>query len=109
VAAGVVLVWAITGPLSSSRTLAAHYQNRHDHRHVPDGVFLIQNSRTATAPPSRSSWTSSFGSARAKVKLVGIEHLTDRLEEIRSKCERRAGVDSSDDQDGKDCQGGPAT
>ena len=102
-AAGVVLVWAITGPLfqfsdtwqliiKTGTTIVTFLM-----------VFLIQNSQNRDSAAIQVKLDELIRVSAAQNSLVGSEHLTDEeLEEIRSKCERRAEVDQDDDQGGKD-------
>jgi low affinity Fe/Cu permease len=91
VAAGIVVVWAVTGPLFQYSDTWQLVINTGTTIVTFLMVFSFRTPRTATARRSRSSWTNSFGSAQHIIRWWGIEHLTDEeLEEIRSKCERRA-------------------
>ena len=102
-AAGVVLVWGITGPLfhfsdtwqliiNTGTTIVTFLM-----------VFLIQNSQNRDSAAIQVKLDELIRVSTAQNSFVGIEHLTDEeLEEIRSKCERRAEADKDDDQDGQE-------
>ena len=54
-------------------------------------VFLIQNSQNRDSAAIQVKLDELIRVSAAQNSFVGIEHLTDEeLEEIRSKCERRA-------------------
>jgi low affinity Fe/Cu permease len=91
VAAGVVLVWAITGPLfqywdtwqlviNTGTTIVTFLM-----------VFLIQNSQNRDSATIQVKLDELIRVSTAHNSFVGIEHLNDdELQEIRTKCERRA-------------------
>ncbi len=102
-AAGVVLVWAITGPLFEFSDTWQLIINTGTTIVTFLMVFLIQNSQNRDNAAIQVKLDELIRVSTAQNSLVGIEHLTDEeLEEIRTKCERRAGVDQVDDRDGKD-------
>ena len=68
-AAGVVVVWGITGPLFQFSDTWQLIINTGTTIVTFLMVFLIQNSQNPTAPPSRSSWTNSFASAPRRIHL----------------------------------------
>ena len=98
-AAGVVVVWAVTGPLfhfsdtwqlviNTGTTIVTFLM-----------VFLIQNSQNRDSAAIQVKLDELIRVSSAKNSFIGIEHLTDEeLEEIRTKCERRAeaGKDGED-------------
>jgi hypothetical protein len=69
VAAGVVLVWAITGPLFGYSDTWQLVINTGTSVVTFLMVFLIQNSKIAITRPSRSNWMNSFGSAPRIIPL----------------------------------------
>lgn len=90
-AAGVVLVWAISGPLfhfsdtwqlviNTGTTIVTFLM-----------VFLIQNSQNRDSAAIQVKLDELIRVSSARNSLVGIEHLTDEeIDELRSKCEERA-------------------
>ena len=90
-AAGVVVVWGISGPLfhfsdtwqlviNTGTTIVTFLM-----------VFLIQNSQNRDSAAIQVKLDELIRVSAARNSLVGIEHLTgDEIEELRSKCEARA-------------------
>ena len=91
IAAGVVIVWAITGPtfqysdtwqlvINTGTTIVTFLM-----------VFLIQNSQNRDSAAIQVKLNELIRVSTAHNSFVGIEHLThEELEDIRTKCERRA-------------------
>lgn len=95
-AAGVVLVWAITGPLFQYSDTWQLVINTGTTIVTFLMVFLIQNSQNRDSAAIQVKLDELIRVSTAHNSFVGIEHLTDEeLEEIRNKCERRAEAEAA--------------
>ena len=101
-AAGVVLVWAITGPLFQYSDTWQLVINTGTTIVTFLMVFLIQNSQNRDSAAIQVKLDELIRVSTARNSFVGIEHLTDEeLEDIRSKCERRAEAEKDGDGGGE--------
>jgi low affinity Fe/Cu permease len=90
-AAGVVFVWAISGPLFGFSDTWQLVINTGTTVVTFLMVFLIQNSQNRDSAAIQVKLDELIRVGAARNSLVGIEHLTDdELEDLRSKCEARA-------------------
>ena len=95
-AAGVVLVWAVTGPLFQYSDTWQLVINTGTTIVTFLMVFLIQNSQNRDSAAIQVKLDELIRVSTAQNSFVGIEHLTDdELEEIRNKCERRAEAEAA--------------
>ena len=90
-AAGIVIVWAVSGPLFGFSDTWQLVINTGTTIVTFLMVFLIQNSQNRDSAAIQVKLDELIRVSEARNSLVGIEHLTDdELEDIRSKCEARA-------------------
>ena len=90
-AALVVLVWAVTGPLFGFSDTWQLVINTGTTIVTFLMVFLIQNSQNRDSAAIQVKLDELIRVGAARNSLVGIEHLTDEeLQDIREKCEKRA-------------------
>src|SRR5207342_3220715 len=99
IAAGVVLVWAITGPLFGYSDTWQLVINTGTTIVTFLMVFLIQNSQNRDGAAIQVKLDELIRVSAAHNSFVGIEHLTDEeLQDIRTKCEKRAAADKTADE-----------
>jgi low affinity Fe/Cu permease len=90
-AAIVVLVWAITGPLFNYSDTWQLVINTGTTIVTFLMVFLIQNSQNRDNAAIQVKLDELISAGEAQNRFVGIEHLTDEeIEDLRLKCESRA-------------------
>src|SRR3954452_6403391 len=93
-AAGVILVWAVSGPLFGFSDTWQLVINTGTTIVTFLMVFLIQNSQNRDSAAIQVKLDELIRVGAARNSLVGIEHLTDEeLQDIRDKCEQRAKAD----------------
>lgn len=87
----VVVVWAVTGPIFNYSDTWQLVINTGTTIVTFLMVFLIQNSQNRDGAAIQVKLDEIIRSGKSQNHFVGIEHLTeDEIEELRSKCERRA-------------------
>src|SRR5882757_460178 len=90
-AAGVVIVWAVSGPLFGFSDTWQLVINTGTTIVTFLMVFLIQNSQNRDSAAIQVKLDELIRVGAARNSMVGIEHLTDdELEDIRTRCEARA-------------------
>jgi low affinity Fe/Cu permease len=98
IAAGVVVLWAVTGPVFGYSDTWQLVINTGTTIITFLMVFLIQNSQNRDSAAIQVKLDELIRVSAAQNSFVGIEHLTDdELEEIREKCERRAKAEKAGD------------
>ena len=91
VAASIVVVWAVSGPLFGFSDTWQLVINTGTTIVTFLMVFLIQNSQNRDSAAIQVKLDELIRVGAARNSLVGIEHLTDEeLEDLRDKCEARA-------------------
>ena len=90
-AAAVVLVWAVSGPIFGFSDTWQLVINTGTTIVTFLMVFLIQNSQNRDSAAIQVKLDELIRVGSARNSLVGIEHLTDdELEDLRKRCESRA-------------------
>ena len=98
-AAGVVVAWAVTGPLFQYSDTWQLVINTGTTIVTFLMVFLIQNSQNRDSAAIQVKLDELIRVSTAHNSFVDIEHLTDEeLEEIRTKCERRAAAEKDGEE-----------
>jgi low affinity Fe/Cu permease len=98
-AAAIVIVWAVTGPLFSFSDTWQLVINTGTTIVTFLMVFLIQNSQNRDSAAIQVKLDELIRVGSARNSLVGIEHLTDEeLEDLRTKCEARAKIEKSGEE-----------
>lgn len=101
-AAGTIIVWGITGPLFQYSDTWQLVINTSTSVITFLMVFLIQNSQNRDSAAIQVKLDELIRVSTAHNSFVGIEHLTDdELEDIRTKCERRAEAEKAGDAEVK--------
>src|ERR1700748_2680099 len=94
VAAAVVIVWAVTGPMFNYSDTWQLVINTGTTIVTFLMVFLIQNSQNRDGAAIQVKLDELIRTSTAHNSFVGIEHLTDdELDNIRTECERRAAAE----------------
>jgi low affinity Fe/Cu permease len=99
IAAGVIIVWAVSGPLFGFSDTWQLVINTGTTIVTFLMVFLIQNSQNRDSAAIQVKLDELIRVGAARNSLVGIEHLTDdELEDLRGKCEERARAEKAADK-----------
>jgi low affinity Fe/Cu permease len=94
IAIGIVVVWAISGPLFNFSDTWQLVINTGTTIVTFLMVFLIQNSQNRDSAAIQVKLDELIRVSVAQNSFVGIEHLTDdELEDIRNRCEQRAAAE----------------
>src|SRR3982750_623729 len=99
VAAGIVVIWAVSGPLFGFSDTWQLVINTGTTIVTFLMVFLIQNSQNRDSAAIQVKLDELIRVSAARNSLVGIEHLTDdEIEELRSRCEEGARAEKAGDE-----------
>lgn len=98
-AAGVVLAWAVSGPIFGYSDTWQLVINTGTTIVTFLMVFLIQNSQNRDGAALQVKLDELIRASAAHNSFVGIEHLSnEELEDIRTKCEARAKAEKAGDR-----------
>jgi len=98
-AAFVIVIWALTGPLAGFSDTWQLIINTGTTIVTFLMVFLIQNSQNRDSAAIQVKLDELIRVGAAHNSLVGIEHLTDEeLEDLRTKCEARAKAEKAGEE-----------
>jgi low affinity Fe/Cu permease len=98
-AAGVVVAWAIGGPLFNFSDTWQLVINTGTTIVTFLMVFLIQNSQNRDSAAIQVKLDELIRAGAARNSLIGIEHLTDNeIDELRTKCEARSRAERAGDE-----------
>lgn len=99
VAGGIVVVWALTGPLFDFNDTWLLVINTGTTIVTFLMVFLIQNTQNRDGAAIQAKLDELIRASAAQNVFIGIEHLTqEELDEIRSHCEAKAKAESAANQ-----------
>ena len=98
-AAGVIVVWGITGPIFKYSDTWQLVINTGTTIVTFLMVFLIQNSQNRDSAAIQVKLDELIRASTVRNAFIGIEHLTDEeLEKIRDTCEQRASAEDEADE-----------
>jgi len=99
VAAGIVIIWAVSGPLFGYSDTWQLVINTGTTIVTFLMVFLIQNSQNRDSAAIQVKLDELIRVGAAQNSLVGIEHLTDQeLDDLRKTCELRAKAEKTGEE-----------